>query len=312
MWFESESVTGPRVSLYCHLARDAPVGVIFRRGPSKRVLLISWNTRTDTFRIGQWLKGRIYERRCDLSPSGQRLLYFAANYKPPYQTWTAVSRPPFLKALALWPKGDAWGGGGLFRSESDIELNHRDGALTPAEDLLPPRHVRVGPFGDHSGAGEDDPLWSTRLSRDGWRLVQNGSPHERDHAARRWMDFDPPIIWAKGQGSGRGRWELRSVISGLNERGGPWYVVRHELAETESGHRIDLGRSDWADWCHSGDLLFSIGGSLFRLSPTEGARIDDAHLLKDFSDLSFAECEAPEAARSWDRPLPGFDRQAPS
>ena len=66
------------VRLYALLARKAPLAVVFRRGPSKRVLLVLWRTDTDEFVEGQWLKGRIYERRCDLSPSGKRLVYFAA------------------------------------------------------------------------------------------------------------------------------------------------------------------------------------------------------------------------------------------
>jgi hypothetical protein len=96
--------------LYAILARRSPVAVLFRRGPSKQVLLIRWNTNDDSLLPGQWLKGRIYERRCDLSPDGDLLLYFAANWKKPYLSWSAVSRPPYLTALALWPKGDGWGG----------------------------------------------------------------------------------------------------------------------------------------------------------------------------------------------------------
>src|SRR5262245_58312105 len=106
------------------LARKSSLAVIIRRGPSKSVALISWDTSSDEFRLGQWLKGRIYEHRCNLSPSGQKLIYFAANYRKEMQTWTAVSRPPFLTALLLWPKGDAWGGGGLFADERTILLNH--------------------------------------------------------------------------------------------------------------------------------------------------------------------------------------------
>src|SRR5688572_31305259 len=47
-----------------------------------------------------------------LSPDGEHLIYFAANYAEhhPLQTWTAVSRPPYFTALALRQKGNAWGG----------------------------------------------------------------------------------------------------------------------------------------------------------------------------------------------------------
>ena len=78
--------------------------MVFRRGPSGEVALVGWDTERHAFELGQWFRGRIYERRCDLSPSGERLAYFAGTHRGPMGTWTAVSRPPFLTALALWPK----------------------------------------------------------------------------------------------------------------------------------------------------------------------------------------------------------------
>jgi hypothetical protein len=134
-----EIVQEPHVGIYAILARESRVGVVFRRGPSKQVLLLLWHTDTDQFFEGQWFKGRIYERRCDLSPSGKRLIYFAAKYKGPYATWTAVSRPPYLTAVALWPKGDAWGGGGLFAKEKEIMLNHRPAEMNMAEGFHLPK-----------------------------------------------------------------------------------------------------------------------------------------------------------------------------
>ena len=74
----------PQVRIYSILAREAKRAVVFRRGPSKLVQLLLWHTDTDKFEDGQWFKGRIYERRCDLSPNGKLLVYFAANYKLPY------------------------------------------------------------------------------------------------------------------------------------------------------------------------------------------------------------------------------------
>ena len=57
------------------LAREAPVGAVIRRGPSKRVCALLWDRERDSFRMGQWLKGRIYERRSDLSPNGEYMIY---------------------------------------------------------------------------------------------------------------------------------------------------------------------------------------------------------------------------------------------
>jgi hypothetical protein len=63
--------------LFVVLAREAPIGVILRRGPAAWYHVILWHTDTDHFERGAWFKGRIYEERCDLSPDGQLFLYFA-------------------------------------------------------------------------------------------------------------------------------------------------------------------------------------------------------------------------------------------
>lgn len=94
----------PGCRLFVLTARASRKAVIFRRGPSRHVAVISWDLARDTFTVGQWFTGRIYERRCDLSPDGEMLVYFAAGWRRQPFTWTAISRPPFLTALALWPK----------------------------------------------------------------------------------------------------------------------------------------------------------------------------------------------------------------
>ncbi len=66
--------------LHAILARRGSYAVVFRRGPSDKVAVIGWDRSNDTFTLGQWLRGRIYPLRCDLSPSGKHLIYFAAKY----------------------------------------------------------------------------------------------------------------------------------------------------------------------------------------------------------------------------------------
>jgi hypothetical protein len=61
--------------LHAVLAAEAPTAVVFRRGPSKQVCTLLWDRQMNTFTLGQWLKGRIYERRADLSPNGKYLIY---------------------------------------------------------------------------------------------------------------------------------------------------------------------------------------------------------------------------------------------
>lgn len=295
----------PRV--FAILARDAPVGVIFRRGPSKQVLLIKWNLEDDSFEPGQWFKGRIYERRCDLSPSGRRLIYFAADYKEPYFSWTAVGRPPYLTALALWEKGDCWGGGGLFEKESSILLNHASGFRPVPKESKLPRWMKVRPLGAHAGAGEDHPIYHLRLIRDGWALVQEGRTTMNKHGSKVWIEIDPPEIYTKPFHFADGATvHLRMCLHGINERDGSWYILEYELKERETGQAVSLGRIDWADWDRNGDLLFAREGRVFRLKydpavPRDRLRVDPAAAkeVADFQALAFEERAAPAESLHW-------------
>ena len=109
------------------MARRKPRAVVLLRGPSGWYHLVLWNTAQDVFEHGAWFKGRIYEERCDVSPDGELFLYFAmkgGTWNTSYRgSWTAVSRPPWLFALTLWPQGDTWGGGGRFFDDRSIVLN---------------------------------------------------------------------------------------------------------------------------------------------------------------------------------------------
>lgn len=282
------------VRIYAILARKSPLGVVFRRGPSRNVLLIAWNTSDDTSESGQWLKGRIYERRCDLSPNGELLLYFAANYRKPYRSWSAISRPPFFTGLALWPKGDGWGGGGRFLSENRIELNHRASEMELGSGFSLPRSLRVKPFGKRPGWGEDDPIWPERLKRDGWSLVSHPTKTKDDFGGKVWIEFSPPLVWRKPNPVWPKRYALEMSISGLKERNGPWYLTEHSIIRND-GIADRIGRSDWADWSYSGDLLFAMDGCLYRVRSRNETLdpLEDSIRIADFSKLLFENRQAP-------------------
>lgn len=285
----------PSTRLYVLLAREAPLAIVLRRGPSKHVLALSWDTERYEFRLGQWFKGRIYERRCDLSPSGEKLIYFAAKYRAPLFTWTAVSRPPFLTALAMWPKGDAWGGGGLFTNERTIGLNHRKEQMGLAEGFNLPKSMHVEPCGAHSGRGEDDPIWSMRLVRDGWMMKQAPGGWENRKNSRIWHEFSSPWIWTKSCEP----WTLEMSIFGISERDGPWYVIEHRVIGQTGRTAICLGRSDWADWSQSGELLFAREGRLYRVNMNDQTSLGNPGELLDLRDMRFESVSAPHEAALW-------------
>src|SRR6266700_2084877 len=155
--------------LFCRLARQAPVGLIIRRGPNPWVQLSLWHTDTDEIEYGQWFRGGLPEGRCDLSPDGSLFIYFATKYgRAQFNTWTAISRPPYFTALALWPLGDSWGGGGLFVDERTVLLGHNPDVASALEGHRPPPWLKVSM---HTGSIS---LSHERLLRDGWIRLQEG------------------------------------------------------------------------------------------------------------------------------------------
>jgi len=268
------------------------------------VQLIRWQTDSDQFTPGQWLKGRIYERRCDLSPSGTLFCYFAAKWKGPIDTWTAISKPPFFTALALWPKGDAWGGGGLFGSDDLVLLNHPNNQWTLADGFQLRTGMKVKPLHERAGGGEDYPIFHMRLLRNGWQLLQDGQYQRRGRKSKIWGTFDPPQIYAKPFSlADKCSYSLRMLTHGLHETDGPWYVVEFDVVDLRSKVLIALGRADWAEWDGNGDLLFAKDGKLFRLRRTDAEpylpAIEAATELLDLTNSRFEEKAPEEWAAKW-------------
>ena len=299
-------ISKPSPRLFAIVAREAPIAVIFRRGPSKEVQLIKWHTADDTFEAGQWFKGRVYERRGDLSPDGTKLLYFAANYKKPLFSWTAVSRIPYFSALLLWPQGDGWGGGGLFDSPEVISLNHHPDRSQLKDGFQLPQAVVIQPFGKQPGEGEDHPVYHARLIRDGWRSVSEGVPHDNGHDAPIRLVFDPPVEYRKAirlENDDRQQFELAMRVEGIREKQSGWYVVSYGVYDRRGQQVADLGKADWADWDKNHDLLFAKDGKLFRLKPNlQTLPIYDparARELADFTANTFEAKPPPDTALRW-------------
>jgi hypothetical protein len=204
-------VTDPTPRLSVLLASEAPVGVVFRRGPSKVVRLVMWDRRTDRFRPGQSFKGRIYVDRSNISPDGRHLIYFAmagVAWAVPETggTWTAISELPSLKATALWGQGDTWFGGGMFLSNRSYWLN-ADGNTFLIRDNSGLRRETYRPHLTFSSRYERDG-WTTagKNLRGGWVLRGRRKGYELEQPGEstlafptwEWADWDRNrLVWAE-------------------------------------------------------------------------------------------------------------------
>lgn len=320
-------VPRPPCRLYFLLAREAAAGVLFRRGPSRWVQLIRWNTAEDTFEPGQWFKGRIYEKRSDLSPDGSRLIYFAQKISrrtlqdTEYTyAWTAISRPPYLTALALWPKGDCWNGGGLFETNSRVWLNHFAADARPHE-RHQPRGLEIAY--NPGQQGEDHTVLDRRLTRDGWRLVQawQGRFLESAYAQayRAMMErgltsdemlaeslrsklyeldtdsryvTDAPEIREKPDGAGRLTLVMTREIQGFR------MIFRFGVRDREGAPVVPLDGAEWAEWDQRGRLVLAGRGQVSVAEPA-GAGAWAYRPLADVNAHTPQRVESPAWARDW-------------
>jgi hypothetical protein len=267
--------------LHVLLARDAPAAVVIRRGPSRHVAVVGWDRRTDRFTLGQWLYGRIYERRCDLSPDGRHLICFAMNGRWQSKvkgSWTAVSRAPYLKALTLLAKGDCWHGGGLFVSSKEYWVNDGYGHQLLHDDARLRRSTKY-PWHESYG-GECPGVYYLRLQRDGWTMKRTAP----DGSGSDVTLFDKRV---------GGHWRLRKRAYATLDRpvGRGCYFDRHELwnARTETG--IDFPQWEWAD-VDGGRLVWAEDGKLFA-GRVERDGLHGVSQLFDFNPMRFERIEAP-------------------
>jgi hypothetical protein len=280
----------------CIIARNAATAVIFRRGPTRFVRMLRWNLRNDKIEPGQWIEGRVHVARSDVSPDGELVACFVASYRRRLGTWTAISRPPYFTALAVWPKGDTWGGGGLFVSNSHFLLAHSTTRINSDIDEFKlmdgftlPKRFRMQPFVRHSPVHDCD-VQQARMVPSGWRFVQRYVWRVNQS-----LFAEPEIMARPLDNPKQPRFELRrSRLS--------FEILRAEVHDLQTGTHRDLGEITWVDADHKGDVLWSKDGKLFRLAgpARRGMKMDaEPKLVADLNDMTFEAIEAPKSAMKW-------------
>jgi hypothetical protein len=183
----------------------------------------------------------------------------------------------------------------LFEDETTILLNHGTLNRTLAEGFNVPRTVTVSPLGQHAGRGEDDPIWSMRLKRDGWQLKRRGKYRMNKGDPRIWIEYVEKELLVKQQGA----WTLEMLLAGIKETDGPWYLIEYRVVDSHGNVVLDLGRLDWADWSRDGDLLFAKEGCLFRARMNRRTGPARPAKLIDLSGLKFEPVEPKVEATRW-------------
>jgi hypothetical protein len=262
------------------LAREAETAIVIRRGPTKAVCTMLWDRKRDTFLLGQWLRGRIYELRCDLSPNGKHFIYLALNNSTVLGSWTAISRTPYLKAIGLWKNSGTWFGGGLFMTDSKYWLNsgiHHDGELRTPTGLSEHKGF---PFHECYGGGCEG-VYFIRLQRDGWKLIARSTDKKGD----------PYSIFEKKLPEG---WVLRKIshASYYNHPPGTGYDYdTHSLHHAERQIDLEFPKWEWADL--DSERLAWVQNGVLSASRLTSDGLGPVQELYDFNRLNFKAIKAP-------------------
>lgn len=267
--------------LHVLLASESSAAVVIRRGPSRHTAVIGWDRKTDRFKVGQWLYGRIYERRCDLSPDGRHLIYFAMNGRwnsTVKGSWTAISRAPYLKALTLFAKGDCWHGGGLFVSANEYWLNDGCGHEKQRDDS---RLIQAKTYPWHEAYGGECPgVYYVRLQRNGWAMKYTAP----DSAGGQVAVFEKRVS---------AHWQLRKIAHATVHHpvGKGCYFDEHELWNSRTDETITCPNWEWAE-VDGGRIVWAQEGKLFagHLGAKGPGSVKE---LQDFNALLFEKLEAP-------------------
>src|SRR5262245_19134723 len=229
-----------------------------------------WDLETPSYEPGAWLRGTIYPQRCDLSPDGRWFAYFAMKQSADWDlgaTYLAISRLPWLTALAGWGIGSTWTRGIQFVEDPSV------------------RDVDEPDLGDLGRVYE---RFGLRMSRaDAFAVERRGGWSETADTPPR----DPGDAWDEARGDrvvmerarpgsdGSERLTVNGTYAAIRELHGVRTDVRYELHRGDDATVLEV---QWADWDAQGRLLVA----------TEDGRLQ----IRDATDADSVVWEADESA----------------
>ena len=280
--------------LYVLPAAAAPVALVLRRGPSGWWHLLRWDTRALRLEPGAWFTGSLYPRRSQVSDDGLLFAYFALHGAGTgaWGAYLAVSKLPWLTALAAWDTLGTWTGGCRFGR--DRTLHVEAAAMSPE------------PFaGSYPGRVEVTPLntdWEARTLQNerarGWREVAAGARTAAEEALA--LPSEPAELLRRERPGGDGALVVANLGSAISTRAPSIEHARLEYGLDDGRGLTPLADAAWADWDDRGRLLVATtSGSLEVRTPLAAGRRWKTAWTRDLNGLSPEPRPSPGWARRW-------------
>lgn len=277
--FAMTETVPPRI--YCIPATKAPIVAVFRRGPSSWSSVGCWDLDQSTFTSGAWLKGRIFPRRSDLSPDGRYLCYFAHNHQATWEhgeTYIAISKLPWLRALHAFGIGGTWTRGYYF-----TESRHGEDLVDV--DLPIPYGVSAIPivqFANERRRGWEETADSPgRHPTDRWDEHRNVQLFKQQPGEHR-------VLYLQSLGRAGGEFGVDQAVDGMS--------VLYSL-KSNKGLEI-LDNLQWADWGVNGQLLVATRSGKLQAQCFESGN-PQVHFEIDLSLVDPHPVSAPPWAQTW-------------
>jgi hypothetical protein len=241
--------TTPPPRVHVIPARAAPVAAVVARGPSRWCHVLRWDLAAPAVEPGAWIRATIYPRRCDVSPDGSLLCAFVlASKAPPWDSYYAVSKLPWLTALAAWRVGSTYAAPCEFHPDGGLALGFAPGT-TPDHGSFPRPLRALTPLPESPASVWAVSNLANELRR-GWRL----SAADRAAAATSATPASAAELVIERERPGGGA-RLLLVHAGHDFRQRAVEGVQAHYALEEGGLMRLLEGVGWADWDAEGRLL---------------------------------------------------------
>ena len=274
---------GPRI--YCIPASQAPVLAVIRRGPSDWCHIGRWDLAEAAFHSGAWLRGTVFPQKCDLSPDGRWLLCSVHKGGAKWaggEVYEAISRLPWLTALAAWEAGTTYTRGFHFDEEQGAsEVGEPDfGDATPCLARYGLKVTRAIQFAVER--------------RRGW--IETADTEARERGGH-WDEGRHVRMEKHGLASAQGKvlyveGTYAAFRSLHNARDPATYSLEVD------GERRELAGIQWADWDATGRLLVATTAGKLQIREPSG---DAGSVVfeEDLDPLTPQPEPAPDWATKW-------------